>query len=81
MARPNDPRLEVDDVWQARIRCASGDKSYIAQEMDRDPGAAHEPLCASCAAGMRFFRGAYEEARAYAPAERDVSVRSKAQLG
>ena len=37
MRRENDPALEVDDPDEARVRCHSCDKSYLAREMDRDP--------------------------------------------
>ena len=37
MKRPNDPIDEVEDAWEARVRCHRCDKSYVAQEMDRDP--------------------------------------------
>src|SRR3954449_8288791 len=36
MRRENDPALEVDDPDEARVRCHSCDKSYLAREMDRD---------------------------------------------
>lgn len=45
----SDPVDEVDDPWQARIRCTHCDKSYVAVEMDRRAGGAAEPTCASCA--------------------------------
>jgi hypothetical protein len=64
MRRPHDPRLEVDDVWEARVRCESCDKSYIAIEMDRHPCAGHEPICASCATGAHFYLQARQEAKA-----------------
>lgn len=63
MRRPYDPRLEVDDMWEARVRCGTCEKSYIAVEMDRHPGASHEPICASCATGAHFYLEARKEAR------------------
>lgn len=50
IARDNDPSLEVDDAWSARIACVSCEKSYVAKEMDRDPARDNEPVCAACAA-------------------------------
>lgn len=48
--RGNDPRDEVDDIWEARIRCHTCDHSYIAVEMDRDPSQAGQPaICTACA--------------------------------
>ena len=44
-----DPALEVEDAWAARIRCATCDKSYVAVEMDRRMTADQEPTCAGCA--------------------------------
>jgi hypothetical protein len=65
--RPHDPRDEVDDPWEARIRCGSCQKSYIAQEMDRDPEHGQRPICQSCAqASPTFYRHAHEEAKRYA---------------
>ncbi|MFC7752862.1 purine-cytosine permease family protein [Tsukamurella soli] len=63
MARPHDPRDEVDDVWEARIRCHRCEDSYIAFETDRDPSAAHAPICLACASDDREFqRAAAKEA-------------------
>ena len=45
----NDPALEVDDPREARVRCHSCDMSYLAREMDRDPSAGHQAICAECA--------------------------------
>jgi hypothetical protein len=62
MARRNDPRDEVDDPWEARVRCSHCHKSYVAYEMDRDPGHAFKPICASCAqASVTFYRDAHED--------------------
>ena len=38
------------------MRCHRCDKSYVAQEMDRDPTAGHQAICAACATGTAFFR-------------------------
>ncbi len=63
--RPHDPRLEVPDVWDARVRCHVCDRSYVAQEMDRDPAAGHEAICTECATeSMAYHRAASEEAKA-----------------
>jgi purine-cytosine permease-like protein len=62
--RPYDPRDEVDDPWEVRIACHACDRSYIAQEMDRDPSHGHQPICAGCAvASPTFYAGAAAEAR------------------
>jgi hypothetical protein len=50
LRRANDPRNEVDDIWETRIRCHACDHSYIAVEMDRDPSQAGQPaICTACA--------------------------------
>lgn len=67
VARPFDPLDEVDDAWEERVRCHACDRSYLAREMDRDPAAGHEPICAACATGGAFERAARREARAVAP--------------
>lgn len=61
--RPGDPRDEVEDMWEARIRCHSCDRSYIAVEMDRDPSTPdHAPICADCgSASTAFLRAARAE--------------------
>jgi hypothetical protein len=64
MARPNDPRDEVSDPWEDRVRCHACDKSYLAQEMDRDPSAGHQAICAACATGPAFYGAAKAEATA-----------------
>jgi purine-cytosine permease-like protein len=61
MARPQDPAAEVDDAWQARLRCHSCDRYYVAQEMDRDPTAGHKTICASCASGTAYHAAARAE--------------------
>ena len=53
--RAHDPRDEVDDVWQDRIRCHACGKSYVAVEMDRDPAHGHEAICAACATSSPFL--------------------------
>jgi hypothetical protein len=62
LRRPHDPRDEVTDVWNDRIRCNSCHKSYVAVEMDRDPSRGHQPICASCATGNAFRAAAVAEA-------------------
>jgi len=65
MQRPHDPRDEVDDMWEARIRCHRCEDSYIAYEMDRDPSAGHAPICLACASDdLEFQRAADREAKA-----------------
>jgi hypothetical protein len=64
MARPYDPIDEVPDAWEARVRCHRCDRSYVAHEMDRDPTAGHEAICAACATGPAFHAAAREEALA-----------------
>ncbi len=51
----HDPRDEVEDVWQDRIRCHACGKSYVAVEMDRDPAHGHEANCAACATSSPFL--------------------------
>jgi hypothetical protein len=64
LERPHDPRAEVADPWEARVRCAECDRSFVAIEMDRNPGSGHGPICASCAQGSpTFYRDAKAEAR------------------
>jgi purine-cytosine permease-like protein len=66
LERPYDPRSEVDDEWEARVRCAFCDRSYIAYEMDRDPASGHRPICASCASARpSLLREARREAHAF----------------
>jgi purine-cytosine permease-like protein len=62
--RGEDPRDEVDDAWEARIKCHTCRKSYIAIEMDRDPSANGEAICSGCAAASpQFYRAARAAAR------------------
>ncbi|MCF6476118.1 thiamine permease [Nonomuraea sp. MG754425] len=70
LARRHDPRDEVTDIWEARVRCHRCDHSYIAAEMDRDPSVAGQPaICADCAGRNRAFRrAAVAEARELATA-------------
>jgi len=64
MNRPHDPRAEVQDPWEARVRCSVCDRSYLAMEMDRDPSSGHSPICAGCASeSTSFYHAAHEEAR------------------
>lgn len=72
--RPNDPSNEVEDEWEARVRCHACRKSYLAIEMDRDPRADHEAICAGCAAqDAGFYQAAVREAREGTSSEREVS--------
>ena len=61
MDRPYDPSKEVDDPWEARVRCHVCEKSYVAREMDRDPKADHQAICAACATGRAFYAAARRE--------------------
>ncbi|MES4886695.1 hypothetical protein [Streptomyces sp. NPDC096012] len=61
--RGDDPREEVADAWAARIRCHACDRSYTAVEMDRDPTAGGQAICAGCAtASPSFYKAARAEA-------------------
>lgn len=63
LSRPGDPRREVLDAWESRIRCHHCGHSYVAQEMDRDPSAGHQAICCECAAASRrFLDAAHHEA-------------------
>ena len=63
LPRPHDPRDEVADPWETRILCHACDRSYVAQEMDRDPSHGHEPICAGCAmASTTLYHAAVQEA-------------------
>ncbi|MGI5330297.1 purine-cytosine permease family protein [Actinomadura nitritigenes] len=48
LRRDGDVRDEVADPWAARLACHVCDRSYTAIEMDRDPAAGGEPICAAC---------------------------------
>jgi len=62
--RPHDPRNEVDDYWQARVRCHHCQNSYVAYEMDRDPANNYQAICLACASNHdAFLRAAKAEAR------------------
>ena len=64
MQRPHDPRAEVEDPWEARVRCSVCERSYMAMEMDRDPAHELRPICAGCASeSTSFYHAAHEEAR------------------
>lgn len=65
LKRPHDPRDEVEDPWEARVRCASCSLSYIAQEMDRNPATPNLlPICAECGSNDRdYLQAAYAEAK------------------
>ncbi|MCW2947721.1 MAG: hypothetical protein JWR24_4438, partial [Actinoallomurus sp.] len=65
LKRGGDPRDEVDDPWETRIRCHACDKSYIALEMDRDPSAGNQAICSGCAsASAQFYRAAVAQSTA-----------------
>ncbi|MET9965426.1 hypothetical protein ABZZ80_05745 [Streptomyces sp. NPDC006356] len=49
--RAGDPRDEVEDIWEARVRCGACDRSYVAVEMDRT--AQGKVVCSACAADGR----------------------------
>lgn len=54
--RDADPRDEVIDTWETRVKCESCSKSYIAQEMDRNPSTGrYAPICADCASSSGSF--------------------------
>ena len=61
LKRGDDPRDEVEDAWEARVKCHACDKSYIAVEMDRDPAADGAAICSGCATTSPSF---YSAARA-----------------
>ncbi|WP_159775293.1 purine-cytosine permease family protein [Streptomyces sp. HM190] len=58
LKRRHDPRDEIDDVWRQRVRCHVCDRSYTAVEMDRDPSAGQDLICAACAEGSGAFMAA-----------------------
>ena len=65
LARPHDPRGEVDDAWEARVRCHACSRSYVAHEMDRDPSARQQAICLECATESgAYHQAAGAEARA-----------------
>jgi len=77
MARSGDPLTEVADPWETRVRCHHCDKSYLAREMDRDPSAEHQAICAACATGAKFYGAARHESRQasdQAPPDREETL-------
>jgi len=58
LSRGDDPSTEVDDAWEARVKCHACSKSYIAVEMDRDPAADGAAICSGCASASPTFYGA-----------------------
>jgi hypothetical protein len=66
--RPHDPATEVDDPWEARVRCHACDRAYLAVEMDRDPTAGHQAICAVCASSPAFVSAAAAESASTAEA-------------
>lgn len=68
MDRPHDPRTEVEDQWEVRVRCYHCGNAYVAYEMDRDPASGHRPICLACASDHSdFLRAARSEARSSQP--------------
>ncbi|MGD9990388.1 purine-cytosine permease family protein [Pseudonocardia sp.] len=80
LARPHDPRFEVEDPWEARVECASCERSYIAQEMDRNPATPdHAPICGECGSNdTAYLRASYAEARQTSDGAEAVSTTPKA---
>jgi purine-cytosine permease-like protein len=63
LIRPHDPRDEVEDPLEVRIKCRRCDKSYLAVEIDRDPSNEHQPICSLCAErSSAFYKAALAEA-------------------
>lgn len=58
LSRPHDPRDEVGDPWEARVRCHVCDMSFVAVEMVRDPAAGHAAICAQDAQTSPDFSSA-----------------------
>lgn len=52
----------VDHPWTTSARCHVCERSYLVREMDRDPVAGHQAICASCATGGAFYAAAQKEA-------------------
>jgi purine-cytosine permease-like protein len=67
MSRPGDPALEVGDPWEVRVRCHRCERFFLAREMDRDPTAGHQAICAECATGQHFYIAARHEAQGTMP--------------
>jgi purine-cytosine permease-like protein len=75
--RPHDPRDEVAEPWDARIRCSVCERSYVAIEMDRDPSRGHNSVCLACAATSKGLpAAARREAKAQNSGSPDDSVDS-----
>lgn len=55
ISRVSDPRDDVADVWRTHIECHACNRSYSAIEMDRDPSAGQQAICAGCAEGNDVF--------------------------
>lgn len=47
----SDPRDEVEDIWETRVRCHDCDRFYVAVEMDRT--ALGKVVCSACAGDSR----------------------------
>jgi purine-cytosine permease-like protein len=73
--RPHDPQDEVEDPWEDRVRCHVCARSYLAREMDRDPTAEHQAICADCASSLTFVGAATAEAAKRDPAPARSTVR------
>ncbi|WP_030421490.1 purine-cytosine permease family protein [Streptomyces sp. NRRL F-5065] len=64
LRRGGDPRDEVDDAWNTRIRCHACERHYTTWEMDRDPTAEGAAICAGCATtSPGFYTAALLDAR------------------
>ncbi|GAA2275718.1 allantoin permease [Actinomadura luteofluorescens] len=76
LRRPFDPRSEVENPWEARVLCASCDRHYIAQEMDRNPATPDRaPICAECGSNdIAYLRASYAEARSGSAGHSDVNL-------
>jgi len=61
VVRTMDPRDEVEDVWGTWIECHVCEHSYVAVEMDRDPSADQQAICAACADASRTFLRAVQD--------------------
>ena len=66
-APPERPRARGRRPGEARVRCHACDRSYLAREMDRDPSAGHQAICAECGSTSGpFYHAARVEAKALA---------------
>ncbi|WP_214370230.1 purine-cytosine permease family protein [Pseudonocardia sp. H11422] len=74
--RPGDPRDEVADIWEARVKCHRCEHSYTAVEMDRDPSTPdHAAICAACGiTSTDFLRAARADAGRTAWVERPAAT-------